>query len=123
MGAAIASFPGARLLEVPRARFVPVKTTDDLLVLRSDAYALTDGFEIVPARPEALPLVELDKHHYKLIDQFDARFPDGPPSLVDAERLTVGGDYTFGARVTVRGVVELSEPGPETIPAGTVLGG
>ncbi len=123
MGAAIAAFPGARLLEVPRSRFVPVKTTDDLLVLRSDAYSLTDAFEIVPARPEALPLVELDKHHYKLIDQFDARFPDGPPSLVDAERLTVKGDYTFGPRVRVRGAVELSEPGPETIPAGTVLGG
>jgi UTP--glucose-1-phosphate uridylyltransferase len=123
MGAAIASFAGARLLEVPRTRFVPVKTTDDLLVLRSDAYSLTEEFEIVPARPEALPLVELAKAHYKLIDQFDARFPDGPPSLVDAERLTVTGDYTFGAQVSVHGVVELSDPGPETIAPGTVLGG
>jgi UTP--glucose-1-phosphate uridylyltransferase len=123
MGAAIASFPGARLLEVPRTRFVPVKTTDDLLVLRSDAYSLSDTFEIVAARPEALPLVELDKRHYKLIDQFDARFPDGPPSLVDAERLSVKGDYTFGARVSVHGVVELTHAGPETILPGTVLGG
>ncbi len=123
MGAAISSFPGARLLEVPRTRFVPVKTTDDLLVLRSDAYALTDAFEIRAAHPDRLPLVELDKRHYKLIDQFDARFPDGPPSLVDAERLTVSGDYTFGAHVVVRGTVALSEPGPETIPAGTVLRG
>jgi UTP--glucose-1-phosphate uridylyltransferase len=123
MGAAIASFPGARLLEVPRTRFVPVKTTDDLLVLRSDAYSLSDSFEILPARPDALPLVQLDKRSYKLIDQFDARFPDGPPSLVNAERLTITGDYTFGARVTVTGVVELTDAGPETIPAGTVLGG
>ncbi len=33
MGAAIGSFSGAALLCVPRTRFVPVKTTDDLLVL------------------------------------------------------------------------------------------
>ena len=38
MGAAIGSFPGAALLEVPRSRFVPVKTTDDLLLLRSDVF-------------------------------------------------------------------------------------
>ena len=42
MGAAIGSFPGAQLLLVPRTRFVPVKTTDDLLVLRSDVYTVTD---------------------------------------------------------------------------------
>jgi UTP--glucose-1-phosphate uridylyltransferase len=122
MGAAIGSFPGAQLIEVPRSRFVPVKTTDDLLVLRSDAYALTPEFEIVAQRPHALPLVELDKAHYKLIDQFDARFPAGPPSLVDAERLTVSGDYTFGEGVVVHGVAELSTTEPETVPAGTVLG-
>src|SRR5207302_9789820 len=57
MGAAIQSFPGARLLCVPRARFVPVKTTNDLLVLRSDAYRLTDELlvEPVPAREDTLP--------------------------------------------------------------------
>ena len=49
MGAAIGSFPGARLLQVPRSRFVPVKTTDDLLLLRSDAYTLGDGFRVEPA--------------------------------------------------------------------------
>ncbi|HET9074547.1 MAG TPA: UTP--glucose-1-phosphate uridylyltransferase [Solirubrobacteraceae bacterium] len=123
MGAAIAAFPGARLLEVPRTRFVPVKTTDDLLVLRSDAYSLSPAFEIVAARPDALPLVELDTAYYKLIDAFDARFPAGAPSLVDAERLTVHGDYTFGDGVVVRGTVELPGPGPKTIAANSVLDG
>ena len=41
MGAAIGSFTGAALLRVPRTRFAPVKTTDDLLLLRSDAYRLS----------------------------------------------------------------------------------
>ncbi len=48
MGAAIESFPGAGLLLVPRTRFVPVKTTDDLLVLRSDVYTLGPGSEVDP---------------------------------------------------------------------------
>jgi UTP--glucose-1-phosphate uridylyltransferase len=125
MGAAIGSFPGARLLEVPRTRFVPVKTTDDLLVLRSDAYSLTPEFEIVAAKPGALPLVELDKKYYKLIDQFDQRFPYGPPSLRDAEKLRVEGDVTFGRGVVVRGSVTYSSTrgrGETEIPDGTVLG-
>ena len=38
MGAAIACFPAARAVDVPRCRFALVKTTADLLTLRSDAY-------------------------------------------------------------------------------------
>ena len=62
MGAAIGSFKGAQLLCVPRARFVPVKTTDDLLVLRSDVYTLSDELVVsaVPERAGDLPYVELD---------------------------------------------------------------
>ena len=46
MGAAIGVFEGARAIRVPRSRFVPVKKTTDLLVLRSDAYVLGDGARI-----------------------------------------------------------------------------
>ena len=55
MGAAIESFAGAALLLVPRTRFAPVKTTDDLLVLRSDAYRLATScvVEPVPERADA----------------------------------------------------------------------
>jgi UTP--glucose-1-phosphate uridylyltransferase len=123
MGAAISAFPGAQLIEVPRSRFVPVKTTDDLLVLRSDAYALTPGFEIIARRPEALPLVELDQDFYKLIDQFDAHFPYGAPSLRDADKLSITGDVTFGRDVVVRGSVRYISDGRRTeIADGTVLG-
>ncbi|HEY2160730.1 MAG TPA: UTP--glucose-1-phosphate uridylyltransferase [Solirubrobacteraceae bacterium] len=109
MGAAIGSFPGSRLLCVPRTRFVPVKTTDDLLVLRSDTYTLSDEFlvEAVLERRERLPFVELDTRFYKLLDDFEARFPDGPPSLREADRLVVHGDVTFGPDVIVRGAVEV----------------
>ncbi len=123
MGAAIESFPGASLLLVPRQRFVPVKTTDDLLVLRSDVYRLSPDSDVdpIPDRADDLPFVELDKRFYKLIDQFERRFPAGPPSLRAASRLIVHGDVTFGAGVVVRGSVELDEQAPRRIEPGAVL--
>jgi len=123
MGAAIESFAGASLLLVPRTRFAPVKTTDDLLVLRSDVYEVSDDLDVEPAngRADRLPYVELDKRFYRLIDDFERRFPDGPPSLRDAERLVVHGDVTFGANVRVRGAVELDVAEPAQIASGTVL--
>ncbi len=44
MGAAVEVFDGATAIEVGRDRFVPVKTTNDLLVLRSDCYRLDDDY-------------------------------------------------------------------------------
>lgn len=125
MGAAIGSFPDARLLEVPRTRFIPVKTNDDLTLLRSDVYTLRDEFrvELVEAMNGRMPLVSLDKDVYGMIDDYEQRMPFGPPSLREAESLVVKGDVTFGSGVVVRGAVELEAP-PEglKIPDGTVLG-
>ena len=125
MGAAIESFPGARLLEVPRTRFVPVKTTNDLLVIRSDVYRLRDDMVVEPVteRLGRLPFVDLEKDVYGLLDRFDAHFPSGPPSLRGAERLVIRGDVTFGGDVTVRGNVELQTPGRLTIGDGSMLSG
>ena len=119
MGAALGVIPGARVVEVPRRRFVPVKTTDDLLVVRSDACVLDpDDFRLEPAG--RWPLVALDKDHFKLLADFDARFPAGAPSLARCERLVVRGDVSFGRDVVVVGDVEVE--GPSEIPDGTVLG-
>jgi UTP--glucose-1-phosphate uridylyltransferase len=123
MGAAIGLFDGAALLRVPRTRFAPVKTTDDLLVLRSDVYRMGDGMAVEPVR-EQMPYVALDSRYYKLMDDFEQRFPDGPPSLIDADRFVVDGDVTFGAGVVVHGAVTVSaEDGPTTVAAGTALEG
>jgi UTP--glucose-1-phosphate uridylyltransferase len=109
MGAAIGSFPGARLLQVPRTRFVPVKTTDDLTVLRSDVYSLDEDFNVrpLPEREGDLPYVSLDREYFGLLDEFERRMSAGPPSLREAERLVVTGDVSFGPEVIVRGSVEL----------------
>ncbi len=124
MGSAIGVFDGAVAIEVDRTRFLPVKTTSDLLVLRSDAYEITDRAEVrlVPARATA-PLVDLDDA-YKLLPHFDERFPFGPPSLVAADTLTVRGDWTFGRDVVVVGVAQVDALGsPGRIADGTRLGG
>ena len=99
MGAAIDVFDGADAIRVPRERLVPVKTTSDLLVVRSDAYVLDEAARLglAPGR-SAAPLVELDADHFKLVQDFDARFPAGPPSLAACDRLTVRGDVDLRAR-------------------------
>jgi len=120
MGAAIEVFDGATTIEVGRNRFVPVKTTDDLLVLRSDCYDLDDE-AVLHQVPERIPFVELGSA-YKLVGRFDERFPDGVPSLKEASRFVVRGDWTFGAGVVVTGEVELEDTGrPETVEPGTRL--
>ncbi len=65
-------------------------------------------------------MVDLDDEHYKLLRDFDARFPDAP-SLVECERLAVEGDVTFGRDVVVRGTVTVN--GPARIEDGAVLEG
>jgi UTP--glucose-1-phosphate uridylyltransferase len=94
MGAALGVVDGARVLRVPRSRFAPVKTTDDLLVVRSDFYALGEDGVLRPAA-ETPPFVSLDPRYFKTLAGFEARFPHGPPSLARAERLVVEGDVTF----------------------------
>jgi UTP--glucose-1-phosphate uridylyltransferase len=122
MGAAIGVFEGAGALRVPRTRFLPVKTTDDLLVLRSDAYALDAASRVVldPSRAGRAPLVSLDPGHFKLVRDFDAHLPSGPPSLLACDRLTVEGDVTFGRDVVCRGDVVVR--GPARIEDGAELG-
>ncbi len=123
MGAAIGSFADARLLQVPRTRFVPVKTTDDLLVLRSDVYVIAEDMLVKPAPDvEGLPYVELDKRFYRLLDAFESHFPAGPPSLRRARRLVVKGDITFGAGIVVAGTVELDAAEATRLADGTILG-
>jgi len=121
MGAAIGVFDGAAAIHVPRARFAPVKTTSHLLVVRSDAYELADDWTVrlAPGRDDA-PIVELSDD-FKLLPDFEAHFPSGPPSLIDDERLEVEGDVRFGRDVRVRGRVHVE--GPAEIPDGTVLEG
>jgi UTP--glucose-1-phosphate uridylyltransferase len=121
MGAAIEVFEGATAIGVGRERFLPVKTTSDLLVLRSDAYELEDDGRLTKVADQA-PVVDLDSDYYKIIGDFDHRFPAGAPSLREAAYLEINGDWTFEAGVRVVGEVTLEDRGsPQLIAAGSTL--
>ncbi|WP_197680036.1 UTP--glucose-1-phosphate uridylyltransferase [Microlunatus soli] len=121
MGAAIEVFPGATAIVVGRERFLPVKTTNDLLLLRSDAYRVTEDGRIEAVG--TVPLIDLDSRYFKKIAGFDAHFPAGVPSLTEADSLTVRGDWTFGSGVRVVGAAELSDDGtPQTVSDGSTIG-
>lgn len=112
MGAAIECFAHSGAVVVPRRRFAPVKTTGDLLALRSDAYRLTENHELVldESRKGQPPVIELDAKHYKLLADFEAAFPDGPPSLLHCESLKVVGKLVIPSDLVCRGRVELPKP-------------
>lgn len=122
MGTAIEVFAGSRAMQVPRTRFHPVKTTNHLLLVRSDVFALDDASQIVSTTDSREPAIELGGV-YRLVADFDSRFPSGPPSLRECTSLTVNGDVTFGAGVVCVGDVTIVADRPRTIEDGAHLTG
>ncbi|HEU4332738.1 MAG TPA: UTP--glucose-1-phosphate uridylyltransferase [Lapillicoccus sp.] len=122
MGGAVVRIEGARAIHVPRTRFRPVKTTNELLLVRSDIFELDDQSTVVSVIMHPDPYIDLDKA-YKLVPGFEQRFPEGVPSLRQATSLRITGDVTFGADVVCIGDVTLEADGPATVPAGRRLTG
>jgi UTP--glucose-1-phosphate uridylyltransferase len=123
MGAAIECFEGAAAIQVPRNRFAPVKSTADLLSVRSDAYELDREFrlELIPDRSGTPPNVKLEDR-YKLVDQFEELvFFEGVPSLARCRSLTVEGNLKFERGVVIVGDVKFLNSGGtlKTVCAGT----
>ena len=108
MGAAIECFQRSEALVVSRTRFAPVKSTGDLLVLRSDACQVTSDhrIELAASRAGVPPEVTLDEKFYKNIADFEKAFAHGVPSLVKCRRLKVTGRFTFSSGVICTGDVE-----------------
>ncbi|NUQ31661.1 MAG: molybdenum cofactor synthesis protein, partial [Dermatophilaceae bacterium] len=104
MGTAIEVFEGSEALLVPRTRFRPVKTTNDLLVIRSDFFSLDDEYHVVAAVDGPEPFVDLDSA-YRFVPGFEKRFPNGVPSMRDCTSLRVIGDPVFGRNVRCIGEV------------------
>lgn len=119
MGAAIECFEGAAAIDVPRSRFAPVKTTGDLLALRSDAYEVLENGQVrLAASRNGVPPVISLSDEYKLVDQIETL---GVPSLIDCNSLKVSGSMKFAPGVVVRGDVSFENPSaePKTVAAGT----
>jgi UDP-N-acetylglucosamine pyrophosphorylase len=116
MGAAIECFDRTSAVVVPRTRFAPVKTTSDLLVLRSDACRVTEDHRLilVEEREGSPPIVDLDPKYYKLLQDFERYFTDGPPSLIRCDSLKVRGPVGFSKGVVCEGKVEFINSNTET---------
>ncbi|HYN68290.1 MAG TPA: UTP--glucose-1-phosphate uridylyltransferase [Ornithinibacter sp.] len=107
MGAAVEVFDGSRALAVDRSRFRPVKTTNELLLIRSDLYRLTEDSLVESTIDHAEPFIDLAKP-YAQIAGFEERFPRGVPSIRDCTSLRIEGDVTFGAGVVCAGDVRVT---------------
>ena len=119
MGAAIECFEGSAAIDVPRSRFAPVKTTGDLLALRSDAYEVLENGQVRlhPSREGKPPVISLSDE-YKLVDSIESL---GVPSLIACRSLKISGPVRFEPGVIIEGDVEVTNSGTETriITAGT----
>ncbi len=117
MGAAIEAFADAAAIDVPRTRFAPVKTTSDLLAVRSDAYHLSDDLrlELHPDRDSQPPHLHLDQTRCKLVDGLDATFPHGAPSLRRCRSLLLHGPLVCEADVAFVGDVVIHNHTADTV--------
>mmetsp|Transcript_10166 Transcript_10166/g.34553 ORF Transcript_10166/g.34553 Transcript_10166/m.34553 type:complete len:463 (-) Transcript_10166:227-1615(-) len=119
MGSAISCFPGATAVVIPRSRFAPVKTTNDLLALRSDAYVITPDHrvELAPEREGKPPNVKLDGR-YKFVDAMETL--GAVPSLLHCKKLTIEGEVSFEPGVVIKGEVTFiaSGEGKKVVTAG-----
>lgn len=115
MGAAIEAFERTGAVVVPRSRFSPVKSTSDLVVLRSDAYQTTPDHRLVlaPGRNGRPPVVDLDPRHYRLLAGFEALFPTEAPSLIRCDTLKVEGPVRFDSGVVCEGDVSFRNASAE----------
>jgi UTP--glucose-1-phosphate uridylyltransferase len=129
MGAAISLFDDTTAVRVPRSRFFPVKSCNDLLALRSDCYVLGEknNLRIAPQRVSAgrtdTIKIRLDPNFYGKIDLLEERFKEGLPSLVNCESLNIEGDVYFEGEVTIKDSVSIknSHSSPAIIKKGTVV--
>ena len=109
MGAAIECFEGAQAILIPRSRFAPVKTTNDLMALMSDAYETTADQRMLlkAVRKGVPPDVKLDGA-YKFVDDLYKLIPNGAPSLIKCTKLVVeGANIEFAKGVVVEGKVTI----------------
>ncbi len=110
MGAAISVFKNSRAIIVNRDRFAPVKKTNDMMAILSDAYELTpeNKLELVNEY-DHVPHIELNEEFYKDINDFEKRFAGGIPSLKKCKSLIVTGDVYFGRNVEIKGNVRITK--------------
>ncbi|KAK5122929.1 putative UTP--glucose-1-phosphate uridylyltransferase [Meristemomyces frigidus] len=122
VGAAIKHFSNAHGVNVPRRRFLPVKTCSDLMLVKSDLYTLKHGqLMIDPNRFGAAPLIKLGSD-FKKVSSFQSRIPS-IPKILELDHLTITGPVNLGRGVVLKGTVIIvaTEGSTIDIPPGSIL--
>ncbi|KAI1828974.1 hypothetical protein DTO027I6_10241 [Penicillium roqueforti] len=122
VGAAISHFKNAHGVNVPRRRFLPVKTCSDLMVVKSDLYRLEHGQLVMdPNHVGGVPVIKLGSD-FKKVSDFHKRVAR-IPHIIELDHLTVTGPVNLGRNVTLKGTVIIvaSDGSTIDIPHGSVL--
>ncbi|KAJ5109693.1 UTP--glucose-1-phosphate uridylyltransferase [Penicillium argentinense] len=122
VGAAIRHFKNAHGVNVPRRRFLPVKTCSDLMVVKSDLYRLEHGQLVMdPNRFGGVPVIKLGSD-FKKVSDFQKRIAS-IPRIVELDHLTITGAVNLGRNVTLKGTVIIvaTEGSTIDVPPGSVL--
>ncbi|KAH0543543.1 putative UTP--glucose-1-phosphate uridylyltransferase [Glutinoglossum americanum] len=122
VGAAIRHFNNAHGVNVPRRRFLPVKTCSDLLLVKSDLYSMKHGqLNIDQARFGPAPLIKLGTD-FKKVSDFQRRI-SSIPKIIELDHLTITGAVNLGRGVTLKGTVIIvaTEGSTIDIPPGSIL--
>jgi UTP--glucose-1-phosphate uridylyltransferase len=122
VGAAIRHFNNAHGVNVPRRRFLPVKTCSDLMLVKSDLYSLKHGqLQIDPSRFGPAPLIKLG-NDFKKVSDFQKRI-GSIPKIIELDHLTITGAVNLGRGVVLKGTVIIvaTEGSTIDIPPGSIL--
>jgi UTP--glucose-1-phosphate uridylyltransferase len=105
VGSGIKCFDKTVGIHVNRDRFLPVKTTADLLLVMSNLYSLKNGMLSMSEKRmfHTTPLIKLG-HEFQKMGEFNKRILQ-VPDIIDLDHLTVSGNVTFGRRVVLKGTV------------------
>ena len=129
MGAAISLFDDTTAVRVPRSRFFPVKSCNDLLALRSDCYVLGEKIDL-KINPKRLSTnradtikISLDPKFYGKINLLEERFKKELPSLVQCDSLSIEGDVYFEGDVKIKNSVSIKnrQDSPAVIKKGSII--
>lgn len=123
IGAAISYFKNACGVNVPRSRFLPVKSTSDLMLIQSNMFTLKSGSLVKnPLREFATtPVVKLGDE-FKKVSSYLSRF-GSIPDVLELDHLTVSGDVSFGSDVVLKGtvIIVVNTGSKVMIPRGSIL--
>jgi len=123
VGAAIRHFKNAHGVNVPRRRFLPVKTCSDLMLVKSDLYTLKHGQLMMDEKRfgGTSPLIKLGSD-FKKVSSFQSRIPS-IPKILELDHLTITGAVNLGRGVTLKGTVIIVASEGQTIdvPPGSIL--